>query len=177
MRTCLVTTFLKTLPSLARLLSSEINLGITAFPVAFCCRPPNWCAGKNGMQGLQIEGAVLDLCQDSARNDPGIAQCKKHHRRKNTSKEGPRDRTQNTETLYSCPAAVRHFCRFNGAIEYSCPAGQYCQWMGTMGWMVISGASLPGRQRDPWTSVGFGVLRVADVLARQGSGRARLTRG
>lgn len=83
-----------------------------------------------------------------------------------------------TEAPYSHPAPIRHFYRFNRAVEHSCQAGQYCHWMGTVGWRVASGARLPRGQRVPGTlAVGFSIPRAADILARHGSGGARLTRG
>lgn len=45
---------------------------ISIFLAAFCCHSPSQWAGRNGTQGLQMEGAVLGLRQDGARNDPGM---------------------------------------------------------------------------------------------------------
>lgn len=75
----------------------------------------------------------------------------------------------NTEAPYSHPAAIWHFCRFNGAVEqqWDLPGGQYCHWMGTAGWRMAIRISLPGGQQFPGTSaVGFSIPRAAEVLSR-----------
>lgn len=64
---------------------------ITVFPAASPRRSPNQRTGRNGTWGLEMEGAVLGLHQDGARNDPGMVWHEKHCGRKNSSQACPQD--------------------------------------------------------------------------------------